>query len=55
MKRKPRLGVTCGGGDEQVKSGFILKEEPIRFADRLDVGQERKRVNNDSKVLAFVI
>lgn len=33
--------------------GYILKENPVRFADRLYMGQKRKRrVKNDSKVLA---
>lgn len=43
---------SSGGGEKQLKFEFVLKKEPIGFADRLDVGQERKiSVSNDSKVL----
>ena len=48
------LDGSSGGGEEQLEFGYILKEGPVRFADRLDVGQERKRrAKNDSQVLAF--
>lgn len=33
-ERRPRLDGSSGGGEKRLKFGFVLKEEPIGFADR---------------------
>lgn len=54
--------MNCGGLDQGTNdgcsekgsdSGYILKVEPIEFADRLVVGGKRKRgIKDDSKVFS---
>lgn len=44
---------SSGGTEEWLGFGYSLREEYVRFADRLDIGQDRKRrAKNESQVLA---
>ena len=44
---------SSGGIEEWLGFGYSLREEHVRFADRLEIGQDRKRrAKNESQVLA---